>query len=189
MERIGGREVIPLDVRVLATTNRDLRQHVADGKFREDLYYRLNVFPLQIPALAERPGDILPLAEQAIRQYGASAVTLDDCAREALCAHSWPGNVRELENVMQRTLILLSGNALRASDLVFEDMNELPDLSDTGLSEGLRDREFQLILDALKTQTGKRSDVARALGISPRSLRYKLARMREAGIAIPGEPA
>ncbi len=189
VERIGGREVIPLDVRVLATTNRDLRQHVADGKFREDLYYRLNVFPLQIPALSERPGDILPLAERAIRQHGSSAVTLEDCARESLRAHSWPGNVRELENVMQRTLILLSGNELRASDLVFEDINELPDLSDTGLSEGLRNREFQLILDALKTQTGKRSDVARALGISPRSLRYKLARMREAGIAIPGEPA
>ncbi len=189
VERIGGREVIPLDVRVLATTNRDLRQHVADGKFREDLYYRLNVFPLQIPALSERPGDILPLAERAIRQHGSSAITLEDCARESLRAHSWPGNVRELENVMQRTLILLSGNELRASDLVFEDINELPDLSDTGLSEGLRNREFQLILDALKTQTGNRSDVARALGISPRSLRYKLARMREAGIVIPGEPA
>ena len=189
VERIGGREVIPLDVRVLATTNRDLRQHVTDGKFREDLYYRLNVFPLQIPALSERPGDILPLAERAIRQYGSNAVTLQDCAREALRAHIWPGNVRELENVMQRTLILLSGNELRASDLVFEDTNELPDLSDTGLTEGLRNREYQLILDALKTQTGKRSDVARALGISPRSLRYKLARMREAGIVIPGEPA
>ncbi len=189
VESIGGREVIPLDVRVLATTNRDLRQHVADGKFREDLYYRLNVFPLQIPALSERPGDILPLAERAIRQHGSSAIALEDCARDSLRAHSWPGNVRELENVMQRTLILLSGNELRASDLVFEDINELPDLSDTGLSEGLRNREFQLILDALKTQTGKRSDVARALGISPRSLRYKLARMREAGIAIPGEPA
>ncbi len=189
VERIGGREVIPLDVRVLATTNRDLRQHVADGKFREDLYYRLNVFPLQIPALSERPGDILPLAERAIRQYASSAVTLDDCARKALCAHNWPGNVRELENVMQRTLILLSGNELRASDLVFEETTELPDLSEAGLSEGLRNREFQLILDALKTQTGNRSDVARALGISPRSLRYKLARMREAGIVIPGEPA
>ena len=189
VERIGGREVIPLDVRVLATTNRDLRQHVADGEFREDLYYRLNVFPLHIPALAERPGDILPLAERAIRQYGASAVTLGDCARKALCAHGWPGNVRELENVMQRTLILLSGNELLASDLVFEDPADLPDAAEAGLSEGLRNREFQLILDALKTQTGKRSDVARALGISPRSLRYKLARMREAGIVIPGESA
>jgi len=189
VERIGGREVIPLDVRVLATTNRDLRQYVADGKFREDLYYRLNVFPLQIPALAERPGDILPLAERAIRRYGSGAVTIDDGARAALCAHSWPGNVRELENVMQRTLILLSGNELRASDLVFEEATELPDLSHTDLNQGLRNREFQLILDALKTQTGKRSDVARALGISARSLRYKLARMREAGIVIPGEPA
>ncbi len=189
VERIGGRQLIPLDVRVLATTNRDLRQHVTEGKFREDLYYRLNVFPLLIPSLSERPGDILPLAERAIRQYGSSAITLADCAREALRVHRWPGNVRELENVMQRTLILLSGNELQATDLVFEEAPELPDLSDTGLSEGLRDREFQLILDALRTHTGKRGDVAKALGISPRSLRYKLARMREAGIVIPGEPA
>ncbi len=192
VERIGGRQVIPLDVRVLATTNRDLRQHVADGQFREDLYYRLNVFPLQIPALAERPGDILPLAERAIRQHGSSAITLGECAREALRAHRWPGNVRELENVMQRTLILLSGNELRATDLVFEetaDVGGTTDASEAGLSEGLRNREFQLILDALNSHTGKRSDVAKVLGISPRSLRYKLARMREAGIAIPGEPA
>ena len=189
VERIGGREVIPLDVRVLATTNRDLRQYVAEGKFREDLYYRLNVFPLQIPALAERPGDILPLAERVVRQYGATAVTLGDCARAALRAHDWPGNVRELENVMQRTLILLSGNELRATDLIFEDTASTTDVSEAGLSEGLRNREFQLILDALKTHAGKRSDVAKALGISPRSLRYKLARMREAGIGIPGEHA
>ena len=189
VERIGGREVIPLDVRVLATTNRDLRQYVAEGKFREDLYYRLNVFPLQIPALSARPGDILPLAERVVRQYGATAVTLGDCARAALRAHDWPGNVRELENVMQRTLILLSGNELRATDLIFEDTASTTDVSEAGLSEGLRDREFQLILDALKTHAGKRSDVAKALGISPRSLRYKLARMREAGIGIPGEHA
>ncbi len=189
VERIGGRQVIPLDVRVLATTNRDLRRHVSAGGFREDLYYRLSVFPLHIPALAERPGDILPLAERAVRQYGPGAITIGDCAREALCDYPWPGNVRELENVMQRTLILLSGNELKAADLVFEETADAVDTNGADLSEGLRNREFQLILDALKTHTGKRSDVAKALGISPRSLRYKLARMREAGIAIPGESA
>ncbi|MDJ0709920.1 MAG: sigma-54 dependent transcriptional regulator [Woeseiaceae bacterium] len=189
VERIGGSQVIPLDVRVLATTNRDLRRYVSAGKFREDLYYRLNVFPLQIPALADRPDDIVPLAERAIRRYGSSAIRLSDCACAALRAHRWPGNVRELENVVQRTLILLSGNELREADLVFEDSADLSAATEAGLSEGLRNREFQLILDALKSHTGKRSDVAKALGISPRSLRYKLARMRDAGIAIPGEPA
>ena len=187
VERIGGREVISLDVRVLATTNRNLRQHVADGKFREDLYYRLNVFPLQIPALRERPGDILPLAEMAVREHGSGVTTIARCARDALVAHAWPGNVRELVNVMQRALILSTGTELRATDFVFEDVSDMGDAADGRLSNGLRDREFQLILDALKSHTGRRSDVAQALGISPRSLRYKLARMRDAGIAIPGE--
>ena len=187
VERIGGREMIALDVRVLATTNRDLRQHVADGKFREDLYYRLNVFPLQIPALRDRPGDILPLAEKAVREHGCGATTLAGCARDALVTHPWPGNVRELVNVMQRSMILHAGQELRATDLVFEEAPGMIDAGDGRLSDGLRDREFQLILDALKAHTGKRSDVAHALGISPRSLRYKLARMRDAGISIPGE--
>ncbi len=185
VERIGGREVIPLDVRILATTNRDLRQYVADGKFREDLYYRLNVFPLHIPALCERRDDILPLAEMLLQRHGGKAFTLSDCAQEALLAHGWPGNVRELENLVQRTLILLSGSEIRAADLAFERVAADHDAAD--LSEGLRNREFQLIIDALNAHAGKRSDVAAALGISPRSLRYKLARMRDAGIAIPGE--
>ena len=186
VERIGGRKVIPLNVRVLATTNRDLRRFVDEGKFREDLYYRLNVFPLHIPALAERPDDILPLAEMAIQRHGDSAITLSSCANEALLAHTWPGNVRELENLIQRSLILLGGKEIRAADLVFEQV-PATDAPAAGLSQGLRNREFQLILDALDTHGGKRSDVATALGISPRSLRYKLARMREEGVAIPGE--
>jgi two-component system response regulator FlrC len=186
VERIGGREVIPLNVRVLATTNRDLRKFVADGRFREDLYYRLNVFPLHIPALKERPDDILPLAEMAIQRHGDSTITLSTCAQDALLAHAWPGNVRELENLIQRTLILLGGTEIKDADLVFE-----PALADAApeadLNQGLKNREFQLILDALAAHGGKRSDVASALGISPRSLRYKLARMREEGVAIPGE--
>ncbi len=185
VERIGGRKVIPLDVRILATTNRDLRQYVADGKFREDLYYRLNVFPLHIPALRERRDDILPLTEMLLQRHGGKAMTLTDCAKEALLAHDWPGNVRELENLVQRTLILCSGSEIRAADLLFEQASGEQQAAD--LSEGLRNREFQLIIDAMNAHGGKRSDVAAALGISPRSLRYKLARMREEGIAIPGE--
>jgi len=177
--------VIPLNVRILATTNRDLRQYVADGKFREDLYYRLNVFPLHIPALCERRDDILPLAEMLLQRHGGRAFTLADCAKEALFAHNWPGNVRELENLVQRTLILSSGSEIRAVDLAFEQATSEQQAAD--LSQGLRNREFQLIIDAMNAHGGKRSDIAAALGISPRSLRYKLARMRDEGIAIPGE--
>ncbi len=186
VERIGGRKVIPLDVRILATTNRDLRQFVSDGKFREDLYYRLNVFPLHIPALKDRPDDILPLAEMLLRRHCDRAPALADCAKNALLAHDWPGNVRELENLVQRTLILMGGKEIRAADLCFEQPTT-PAAAD--LSQGLRNREFQLIIDAMNAHGGKRSDVAQALGISPRSLRYKLARMRDEGIAIPGETA
>ena len=186
VERIGGRKVIPLDVRILATTNRDLRQYVTDGRFREDLYYRLNVFPLHIPALKERRDDILPLAEMALARYGNGALTLSTCAQQALLKHDWPGNVRELENLIQRSLILASGAAIYASDLALDESVAAIE-SDGDLNEGLRNREFQLIIDAMNTHHAKRAQVAAALGISPRSLRYKLARMREEGIASPGE--
>lgn len=186
VERIGGRKVISLDVRVLATTNRDMRKYVTDGKFREDLYYRLNVFPLHIPALSERRDDILPLAEMVLQRFADRAVSLSAGAQTALLQHNWPGNVRELENLLQRSLILFSGTELLASDLAFETVAEdSQDAADLGA--GLRSREYQLIVDALLTHKGKRAAIADALGISPRSLRYKLARMREAGIAIPGE--
>ncbi len=194
VERIGGRKVIPLNVRILATTNRDLRRYVADGKFREDLYYRLNVFPLHIPALCERRDDILPLAEMAIQRHGGIPVALSDDAKDALLAHDWPGNVRELENLVQRTLILANGSVINAADLRFEGTGLRPDPVDDSaqhghcdLNHGLRNREFQLIIDAMQAHGGKRGDVADALGISPRSLRYKLARMRGEGIAIPGD--
>jgi two-component system response regulator FlrC len=186
VERIGGRKVIPLDVRILATTNRDLRRYVANGKFREDLYFRLNVFPLHIPSLRERRDDILPLAENAIRRHADRALTLSTEAQDALLQHAWPGNVRELENLIQRTLILLNGSTIEASDLAFEQFDNVqPEPGD--LSAGLRNREHQLIIDAMHSHGGKRGDVAAALGISPRSLRYKLAGMRDQGIAIPGE--
>jgi len=186
VERIGGRKVIPLDVRILATTNRDLQKSVADGDFREDLYYRLNVFPLHIPALKDRPDDILPLARMALARYGNGQLSLTPCAVEVLLGHEWPGNVRELENVIQRSLILSSGSAISATDLAMEQPGTVAE-SEGDLSQGLRNREFQLIIDAMNAHGAKRTDVATALGISPRSLRYKLARMREEGIAIPGE--
>ena len=192
IERIGGRETLSLDVRVIATTNRDLRQYVADGKFREDLYYRLNVFPLHIPPLRERVLDILPLAELALQRhasYSAAAITISDSAATRLTSHGWPGNVRELENVMQRTMILLRGSVINAEDLAFEDVVDTRgrEVGQQDLNQALCNREYQLIVDALEANGGKRSAVANSLGISPRTLRYKLARMRAAGINIPGE--
>ena len=192
VERLGGRKMIPLNVRVIATTNRDLRRYVAEGRFREDLFYRLNVFPVQIPPLRERTDDILPLAEMFLGRYSqdaSSTITFDDSARRALLQHPWPGNVRELENLVQRTLILLTHPTIGADDLAFETAptGDVSVPAEDDLQAGLRHREYQLIIDAMTAQHVKRGAVAEALGISPRTLRYKLARMREAGIAIPGE--
>jgi len=194
VERLGGRKLNKLDVRVLATTNRDLKQSVIDGRFREDLYYRLNVFPLHVPALRDRTDDIVPLAERFIARAGLGSVTLGDCARRSLVAHGWPGNVRELDNVIQRSLILFKGEVLRAEDIAYETTDSASEASassspepDGGLHEDLEQREFQLILDALEANEGRRGAAAKALDISPRTLRYKLARMRENGIDIPGD--
>ena len=188
VERIGGRQVIELDVRVLATTNRNLKAYVADGNFREDLYYRLNVFPLAIPALRDRRGDILPLAEAILANSAAADAALphlSKCARDALEAHDWPGNVRELENLLQRSLILLQSDTIHAVDLAFEE--SVSTAADTALTptaalqRDLKCKEFELIADALREEHGNRKAVAEKLGISPRTLRYKLARMRDEG--------
>ncbi len=192
VERLGGRRAISLDVRVIATTNRDLAEAVDRGEFRRDLYYRLNVFPLQIPPLRERPQDILPLARRFLARYCAQP-PLPELTPEAVArlqAHAWPGNVRELENVVQRALILRTGPVIDAGDIQFEVTVEplSADTSNAGkedrLEEDLRRREADIILAALASG-GSRSEVARRLGISPRTLRYKLARMREAGIQVP----
>jgi len=194
VERLGGRRTIPLDVRVLATTNRNLRAAVSEGRFREDLYYRLNVFPLTIPPLRERPGDILPLAEFAIARHHAGPgprPAVDACAKAALEAHDWPGNVRELENTIQRSLILLQGDRLAAADLAFEDAPIRSCAATAGradLQDEVRQHEYGRILEALERHAGRRAEAAKALGISPRTLRYKLARMREEGV-IAEEPA
>ncbi len=187
VERLGGREVIPLDVRVLATTNRDLRQCVEDRHFREDLYYRLHVFPMHILPLRERPGDILPLANLAIRKHtpaGRVSPVLSADAETKLLGYQWPGNVRELENVIQRTLILTQGTTLDADQLIFEGCERPRSTAQDSavvLQEDLKRREYELIAEALREENGNRTAVARNLGISPRTLRYKLARMRAAG--------
>ncbi|MBU2878017.1 MULTISPECIES: sigma-54-dependent transcriptional regulator [Alteromonadaceae] len=197
VERLGGRKTIALDVRVIATSNRDLKQVVSDGKFREDLYYRLNVFPLMWHPLDKRAGDIVPLAEHMIeRHYNGkqAAPSLTASARSKLMQHAWPGNVRELENVIQRALILSDGETIDANDLMIEietgqtlvsDQSSQNEVDDSKLGSELRHQEHQIILDTLQSCNGRRKDVAERLGISPRTLRYKLARMREVGIELP----
>ena len=189
VERIGGRKPLPLNVRVLATTNRDLKACVAAGQFREDLYYRLNVFPLHVPPLRDRTGDIVPLAELFLqRASDRPGRRLSPCAREKLLGHDWPGNVRELDNLVQRTVILAPGDEVTADDLALEyAAPQASAVDDSGLQQGLQDHEFQLILDALEQTKGHRGDAAEMLGISPRTLRYKLARMRKRGLDIPGD--
>jgi len=199
VERLGGRKTIALDVRVLATSNRNLREYVAQGKFREDLYYRLNVFPITLKPLRERPEDILPLAQYLIArrwQGRGPAPLLAEEAIQRLQAHAWPGNVRELDNVIQRALILLTGNSITADAIHFEHEGEpaaplaaatVAPLSNAkpNLEEDLKRREQRLIIEALQAGNGSRKYAAEKLGISPRTLRYKLARLREEGVVIP----
>ena len=192
VERLGATSGRRVDVRVIAMSNRDLRQAVTDGILREDIYYRLNVFPLRIPPLRDRPGDILPIAEYLIGRQTMSGLTQPRLSKEAqrrLLAHDWPGNVRELDNVMQRALILCGGSTIEASDLQIESAppaNRNTDCdSENHLESSLRASEGELILSALRAENGKKGAAAERLGISPRTLRYKLARMRDLGLSVP----
>ena len=199
VERLGSRKTISLDVRVIATSNRNLKKAVELGEFREDLYYRLNVFPIMWLPLDKRVGDIIPLAEHLIERHcqkrGATIPKLTAAARSKLLQHNWPGNVRELENVIQRALILAESTQIDAQDLMIEQdaqfspqpvQNQLEKSDDDSkLGSELRQQEHQIILDTLQSCKGRRKDVAERLGISPRTLRYKLARMREVGIDLP----
>ena len=198
VERLGGRKTIKLDVRVIATSNRNLKEAVSKGDFLEDLYYRLNVFPLTWLPLAERVDDILPLANHLVHGYcqksGEQLAEFSTAARSKLNAYNWPGNVRELDNVIQRALILHSNQVIDASDLMIENFETSPVIqdqveqqtsSDDKLGNELKLQEHQIILDTLQACHGSRKEVAERLGISPRTLRYKIARMRDSGIQIP----
>jgi two-component system, response regulator FlrC len=193
VERLGGRTPVSLDVRVLATTNRNLRAEVAAGRFREDLYYRLNVFPLTTAPLRERRDDVLPLAMHVLNARSRPGERIPALSAEAahiLLTHAWPGNVRELDNVMQRALILANGAVIQAENIHIEGADDAtssatPSVPSSGaLSESVSAAERDLILDALRTDNGNRQAVAKRLGISPRTLRYKLAKLREAGVEV-----
>ncbi|MBC3481013.1 sigma-54 dependent transcriptional regulator [Pseudomonas sp. SWRI77] len=198
VERVGGRKPISLDIRVLATTNRDLAGEVAAGRFREDLYYRLSVFPLAWCPLRERKGDILQLAERLLARHVGkmkhAPVRLSAEARACLQAYAWPGNVRELDNALQRALILQQGGVIEAADFCLAGAIPLsagaaPSLPEVaveagGLGDDLRRHEYQTIIDTLRAERGRRKEAAERLGISPRTLRYKLAQMRDAGFDV-----
>jgi len=198
VERIGGKSAISLDVRVIATTNRNLRKQIEAGKFREDLYYRLSIFPIDLPPLCQRPRDIEPLAQHfisGIRRDDELPIRFSDGAIEQLQAHAWPGNVRELHNTLQRAAILCTSGVIKTRDLRFESPPPVTDAPETvcssteprrHLHDNLQVVEHQLVIDALAAGQGSRKRAAEILGISPRTLRYKLARLREAGISIPG---
>lgn len=201
---LGATQPIKVDVRVIACANRDLPREVDEGRFRADLYYRLNVFPLHLPALCERRGDIAPLAfAMALRHTAAGAAVpwIDAAALAMLGDHAWPGNVRELENVIRRALLLAGdGRSIGAQHIAFdravrplgETATVDPVLAGTGtpdnarLSNIVQLSEARAILATLEACGGSRVAAARRLGISERTLRYRLAAFREAGIAVAG---
>ncbi|MEO0464055.1 MAG: sigma 54-interacting transcriptional regulator [Pseudomonadota bacterium] len=204
---LGATTPISVDVRIIAATNRHLASEVEAGRFREDLLYRLNVFPLQIGALRDRPGDIAPLAFGMLLRHACRIDRMEAGARtgpswlsgQALAlleSHAWPGNVRELENVIRRA-ILLAGDAPRiGSEHIVFDQPVRPvtpaqahPQSAASLSDIAFQSEAQAILTELAKHAGHRARTARALGISERTLRYRLASMRENGLLAAGGEA
>ena len=217
--RLGGERTIGLDVRVVAATNKNLRESISQREFREDLYFRLSTFKLRVPALAERPGDILPIVARMLGRHGRNGQgwSVSPAAQCALLAYPWPGNVRELENVVQRAMVLCQDQQIDTQHLMFDDMSvesllssgyqapapaaapavdlqlaqgvpaniaellalaQEDDNADMPLQAAVKHNEHSLIRAALESSRS-RLEAAEKLGISPRTLRYKLARLRD----------
>ncbi len=183
-----------MDVRLVSATNRDLARMVAEGRFREDLYYRLNVVPIRLPPLRERPGDVEELARhflaRAAPRLGRSVTGFSPEAMELLRRHGWPGNVRELQNLVEQALVFADGQEVRAEDLP-EGLRRAParaalpvPTGDRPLPEVLDELERQLVLSAFEKARGVKAEAARLLGVKPSALYYKLEKY---GIAR-GEP-
>lgn len=186
VERVGGRQMIPLDVRVFAATNRDLAAWVKEGRFREDLYYRLNIFPLEIPPLRQRPGDIPSLARHFLQRYesiaGRGGFSYSAAALAELTHYGWPGNIRELSNVVQRAMILAPGTEIAVEHLMLPSAERMVHLPPPVTDKGLKDVERDTILATLQRLDGSRRKTAEALNMSERTLRHKLKQYREAGL-------
>lgn len=219
--RLGGQKLIDLDIRVIAATNRNLKDAIVERTFREDLYFRLSAFKLTIPPLRERTLDIMPLVTQFIAQQSGQnmAMTLSHDAEQSLLAYPWPGNVRELQNVIIRAMVLAQQGVIGCEHLIFDDiatMDSVPQIntrddssrqfmpqdrviaqpfyadqtaeSNVGktidqLSEAVKSSEYKTILEALQASRS-RDQAAEKLGISPRTLRHKLQRLREQGMSV-----
>jgi DNA-binding NtrC family response regulator len=181
LERVGGTKTVTVDVRVIAATNRDMQRMVADRTFREDVYYRLSVFPINIPPLRERRADILPLANhiltQASRRFGKRIAGFSDEATVLLHAYAWPGNIRELQNVIERAAILCREDHILPAHL---NLSPVPGASAPTVPKTLREMEREAILAALAAHDGNRRKAAEQLGLGLRTL---YARLREYGMA------
>ncbi|PLA73909.1 sigma-54-dependent Fis family transcriptional regulator [Hydrogenovibrio sp. SC-1] len=210
VERIGSSKVIKLDVRVLSASNVDMKAAIAAGDFREDLFYRLNVFPMRLPPLRDRPKDIAAITERLLQRHcGGRRVEpmISAPAMRALIQYGWPGNIRELDNVIQRALVMMSGETIQLQDIFLdENLSNLTASEPAGsvdekeamttvnstvvnvdlapVSTDLKEREVQIILETLKANNGHRQKTAEALNISPRTLRYKLAKFKEQGLEV-----
>ena len=192
IDRIGGKRPVAVDVRILATSNRNMETQVADGNFREDLYFRLNVITVAIPRLADRPGDIEPLIGHFVEKYseanGLSAPTIAPNALHSLKSHAWPGNVRELENTIHRGVLLSEDGVMGIDAIQMQTSNR-------GAADGhgdinlvgrtVADVEKDLIIETLDHCLGNRTHAAKILGISIRTLRNKLRQYSDDGIAVP----
>jgi two-component system response regulator FlrC len=206
IDRVGGSKPVKVDIRILATSNRDLIQAVKDHTFREDLLYRLNVVNLRLPPLRERPGDVVALAEFFVKKYaaanGAPERSLSAEAKRRLAGHRWPGNVRELENAMHRAVLLASGPEIEETAIRLPDGQPLaaPDpaartayaaasaaeaVNRAFVGQTVAEMEQQLIIDTLEHCFGNRTHAANILGISIRTLRNKLKEYSEAGVSVP----
>jgi two-component system, response regulator FlrC len=210
IDRVGGTETIPVDVRVLATTNRTLETCVEQGEFRQDLFYRLNVIPLRLPPLRERGGDIVPLARHFVdrfcREYGLGRLELSTEARDWLLSYSWPGNVRELQNLMERAVLLAGVGPVKTRHFLVDSDSWLDGIG-TGAeaTEGeepiesakgqpaigeselvpLHVMEQRMIIRSLDHTAGNRTQAAQLLGISVRTLRNKINEYKQAGLDVP----
>jgi len=186
--RVGGNQPITVDVRILAATNRDLEAMVHEKAFREDLFFRLNVFPIPLPPLRERAGDVARLAGYFLRRHGSSEDQITAEAMEALAAYGWPGNVRELEHTLERALILAGSDPIDVPHLSFSrpalraEHAWIPEIPADGLS--LETLERELIVKALERAAGNKSQAARLLGLTRRTL---YSRMERHGLRKPGE--
>ena len=189
VERVGGKGPIPVDVRIIATSNRDMEAEVAAGRFREDLFYRLNVFPLRLLALRERKQDIVPLARhimaRLVKEGGRHGFALAPEAERQLTLYSWPGNIRELENVIQRAMILAPGNEIQPAHLylpaakIAASGSPVAAATEPARPADMKSLERSHIMETLAAVGGSRKLAAERLGMSERTLRYKLARYRE----------